>query len=166
MYFFNALTAVAKREEEQGRGGELLRGGVWSWLWFPWHACERSSPVPSSRLGLEVSGSHRAEKVGERRGARSISSNASDLQGGAGHSTPFFTLGLEGRKKEDWRMKNPLAVARQQELSAVPGVTTAATSQHYEKHYVRKPACLIQVLESENRTEMLVVSSNQYRPQP
>lgn len=27
MYFFNALTAVAKREEEQGRGGNCKEGG-------------------------------------------------------------------------------------------------------------------------------------------
>lgn len=100
MYFFNALTAVAKREEEQGGGGTVKRG-VWSWLWFLWHARERSSPFPSSRLGLDVSGSHRAEKVGERRDVRSILSNASCLQGDGRHPAPFFTSGLEGRRKED-----------------------------------------------------------------
>lgn len=102
MYFFNALTAVAKGGKEQG-GKNLLRGGGGSCLWLLWHPWQCSTLFSSSSLGVEISGIHLAKNVWEPTSVSSILNNVSGLQSDGVPPTFCHTRawGKEKRRIED-----------------------------------------------------------------
>lgn len=118
-------------------GKNLLRGGGWSCLWLLWHPWECSTQIPSSSLGIEISGIYLAEKVGEPRSVSSILNNISGLQCDAVHLIFLSHQGLrQGRRKV--RGCRTLHMLQDSRRSLAPGAVMAETSLHYQQSYVWK----------------------------
>lgn len=131
MYFFNALTAVAKRGKEEGGKKPIRRGWVKLSVTY---VASLGVQHPISQLfpwGRNLKHSP-GKKCGGLRGICSILNNVSGQQ--MMLYIPLFLIqGLEGREKECCRMQNSLHVARQSKISMFLGVVMAETSHHYQK---------------------------------